>query len=656
MKKLLIALLFLPLNLFAANWYVRPSATGANNGADWNNAWSSSSINWSRVSAGDTVWLAGGSYSSGLTISQSGAAGNPVKIYRATSRDSAPANAPGWQPSFDSQIKLPGADGIAIPSSSHIVVDGRTQYGILITMPFSGGYAVECDPGAGAGVPVTDLSFHNLDILGPYASASNPATDESVGFKIDPSDGTLSNVLIDHCIIRGCPTGLHCLVSNLTIQYSIIQDVWPAWGGSNPDHPDVMYCYPSPNMIWRYNTIINCESDGVFFEYGGAQNFQFYGNVYYNTTNSLITFKNGGETYGPIFVYNNVFAAPSTSNYGWVTTNGSPMAAGSKVYNNIFFNVSNDLEQSTSDYNAYNYLSLGGYGWPSGEAHSFTFLLDPFVSLPPYTEPVTTIGDFHLLPAWHGLFQRGITLAQDGYNNKDMDGNTRGAHGAWYVGAYEYASGNPTPTPKPTPTPTPKPTPTPTPKPTPTPTPKPTPTPTPKPTPTPTPLNPLPTPTPGGTHSIFNSGAIPKHVTWADANQVQLGVKFQSSVSATVTAIRFYKGAQNLGPHVVSLWSSAGRLLASATSTGETASGWQQVELAAPVRIAANTTYIAAYHTNGYYSADPSFFSHLIANGLLTAPSSSASGGNGLYAYGSSSTFPGYSYNSTNYWVDVVTR
>jgi hypothetical protein len=40
----------------------------------------------------------------------------------------------------------------------------------------------------------------------------------------------------------------------------------------------------------------------------------------------------------------------------------------------------------------------------------------------------------------------------------------------------------------------------------------------------------------------------------------------------------------------------------------------------------------------------------------LTAPSSSVSGGNGLYAYGSSSTFPVYTYNATNYWVDVVTR
>jgi hypothetical protein len=654
MKKLLIALLFLPLNLFAANWYVRPNATGANNGADWNNAWSSSSINWSRVSAGDTVWLAGGNYSTGLTVSASGTAGNVINIKGALSTDPGPTTAAGWNPSFACsahQISIAGPDGIYIPASSHISVDGRVQYGILITVPQSGGPGLEAVTGGNKG---TDLTFRYIDVLGPYCNETNkqsPPDSEPRGWKVSPSNGSSTDasfILFNHCRVRGMGIGFHCMADHVTVEYCTFADMFPAFAG---DHEDVLYCYPSPNMVWRYNFIINSAENGLFFEWGGADHLQIYGNVYYNTINSLITFKNGGGTYGPIFVYNNVFAAPSTSNYGWVTTNGSPMAAGSKVYNNIFFNVTNDLQQSTSDYNAYNYLSLTGLGWPSGEAHSFTFLLNPFVSLPPYTEPVATIGDFHLLPAFQGLFHRGITLAQDGYDNKDIDGNTRGAHGAWYVGAYEYASGNPTPTP----TPTPKPTPTPTPKPTPTPTPKPTPTPTPKPTPTPTP-KPTPTPTPAGTHSIFNSGAIPKYVNWADTNQVQLGVKFQSSVPATVTAIRFYKGLQNLGPHVVSLWSSAGTLLASATSNGETASGWQQVKLAAPVRIAANTTYIAAYHTNGYYSADPSFFTHLIANGGLAAPSSSASGGNGLYAYGSSSTFPGYTYNATNYWVDVVTQ
>ncbi len=39
-----------------------------------------------------------------------------------------------------------------------------------------------------------------------------------------------------------------------------------------------------------------------------------------------------------------------------------------------------------------------------------------------------------------------------------------------------------------------------------------------------------------------------------------------------------------------------------------------------------------------------------MTNGPLTAPAS----GNGVYAYGGSSLFPTNTYQSTNYWVDVV--
>jgi hypothetical protein len=151
-----------------------------------------------------------------------------------------------------------------------------------------------------------------------------------------------------------------------------------------------------------------------------------------------------------VFVYNNVFAAPSASNYGWLTTNGSPMAAGSLIYDNIFFNVQNDLAQSTSDYNAYNYTSLGGYGWNSSESHSFTFSGNPFVNIPPASpQPgmTTQFGDFHLTTASALTFQNGLALALDGFINYDINGNRRGSGGHWYIGAYQIsgATSNSTP-------------------------------------------------------------------------------------------------------------------------------------------------------------------------------------------------------------------
>ena len=102
------------------------------------------------------------------------------------------------------------------------------------------------------------------------------------------------------------------------------------------------------------------------------------------------------------------------------------------------------------------------------------------------------------------------------------------------------------------------------------------------------------------------------------------------------------------------LWSAAGTLLASATFTNETASGWQQVDLSTPVIVTAGTTYVVSYHTDGNYSADPNYFATAHTNGDLTALASGTSGGDGLYAYGAGQIFPTDTYNASNYWVDVV--
>lgn len=163
-------------------------------------------------------------------------------------------------------------------------------------------------------------------------------------------------------------------------------------------------------------------------------------------------------------------------------------------------------------------------------------------------------------------------------------------------------------------------------------------------------------PASSSTVSLFSSTSTPQITSIADSNPVELGFKFQASDAGQITGIRFYKSALDVGTHVADLWTASGTLLATATFTNETASGWQQVEFASPVAIDANTTYIASYHSSGHYAADPGLFTNSVTNGPLTAPSSSSVGGNGVYAYGSSSLFPTNSYNSTSYGVDVLFR
>jgi hypothetical protein len=163
----------------------------------------------------------------------------------------------------------------------------------------------------------------------------------------------------------------------------------------------------------------------------------------------------------------------------------------------------------------------------------------------------------------------------------------------------------------------------------------------------------------GGTEcpcSLWSPSTTPATASHPDPNAVELGVKFQSSVAGSITAIRFYKGTGNTGGHVGHLWTTGGALLGTATFSGETAAGWQQASFPSPIPIQANTTYIASYHAPaGQYAVNGSYFASTgVASGPLSAPASAAAGGNGVYRYGPAGGFPSDTFNATNYWVDVV--
>ncbi len=155
--------------------------------------------------------------------------------------------------------------------------------------------------------------------------------------------------------------------------------------------------------------------------------------------------------------------------------------------------------------------------------------------------------------------------------------------------------------------------------------------------------------------TIWPVAAVPAVAAANDTSAVELGVKFRASANGFITGIRFYKGTGNAGTHVGKLWTSGGTLLGSATFAGETASGWQQVDFAAPVAVTANTVYVASYYAPaGRYAADGNYFAAGVTSGPLYALSSGESGGNGVYRYGSGGGFPNSTYNASNYWVDVV--
>jgi hypothetical protein len=154
----------------------------------------------------------------------------------------------------------------------------------------------------------------------------------------------------------------------------------------------------------------------------------------------------------------------------------------------------------------------------------------------------------------------------------------------------------------------------------------------------------------------------PAVVDQQDGGAVELGVKFKADVDGTITGVRFYKATANTGTHIGNLWTTNGTLLARGTFSGESASGWQQLTFSTPVDVNAGTTYVASYYApRGHYSASPGYYyypSPFGGNSLDSPPlhaiSANRGGANGVYSYGSASTFPTSSFDAENYAVDVT--
>jgi hypothetical protein len=154
----------------------------------------------------------------------------------------------------------------------------------------------------------------------------------------------------------------------------------------------------------------------------------------------------------------------------------------------------------------------------------------------------------------------------------------------------------------------------------------------------------------GSAQTLFTSQA-PEQTGVIDGPNVtyELGTVFQAAVPGQITAVRFWKDANDIGTHVGNIWSANGQLLASAQFANESASGWQQQVLAFPLSIQAGLGYIVSVNTpTGYYVETGGGLTTPIVNQYL----STIAGNNGVY--GPQGQFPTNSYNDANYFRDVV--
>jgi hypothetical protein len=153
--------------------------------------------------------------------------------------------------------------------------------------------------------------------------------------------------------------------------------------------------------------------------------------------------------------------------------------------------------------------------------------------------------------------------------------------------------------------------------------------------------------------SVYGDGT-PSTASNDDPAARELGLRFTPTQSGVVTAVRFYKGAANTGPHTGTLWSANGAPLESVTFTGETTAGWQTAVLPTPVPVAAGASYVVSYTApNGGYALENDLFPDagrnqpplVVTDAFGDAPPD---------VFGAPGEFPKLSVDSGHYYVDVV--
>jgi hypothetical protein len=130
----------------------------------------------------------------------------------------------------------------------------------------------------------------------------------------------------------------------------------------------------------------------------------------------------------------------------------------------------------------------------------------------------------------------------------------------------------------------------------------------------------------------------------------ELGTKFTVTKTMKLTAVRFYKDANETGTHVGRIWNSAGTQVASVTFAGESASGWQKGVLSSPLTLTANVNYTVSVGFNSRFTMTEGGLASPLVNGPLA---SVADGADGVLANAAGS-FPTLSWHTSNYFVDAI--
>jgi Domain of unknown function (DUF4082) len=161
------------------------------------------------------------------------------------------------------------------------------------------------------------------------------------------------------------------------------------------------------------------------------------------------------------------------------------------------------------------------------------------------------------------------------------------------------------------------------------------------------------------TENLYPTNPIPS--TYPESTAYTFGVKVQFNQPGLITGVKFYKASFNLQTvHYISVWDKAtGVELVRGTTSGETASGWQEGLFATPLVVQAGKTYTVSYHISGGGYAFQGFaFDTALTSGSITALANGNDGGNGVFQDFPDGTllpaFPNQTFNNASYFVSPL--